>query len=173
MRRKPYSIVLLDEIEKAHPDVFNLLLQVMDEGRLTDSYGRMVDFKNTVIIMQPMKADISAGMISQKKSLSRQWSLVIQSILRTDLQSHLLPQQSMVCQRQHVRLTADWTRTSLWRMDLSRSLHGRMRCTDICRRLTFRKDIEIMGQIKVQKNVGGIEGLCIIEPTVHGDNRGY
>lgn len=51
VRRKPYSIVLLDEIEKAHPDVFNLLLQVMDEGRLTDSYGRTVDFKNTVIIM--------------------------------------------------------------------------------------------------------------------------
>ncbi len=51
VRRKPYSIVLLDEIEKAHADVFNLLLQVMDEGRLTDSYGRMVDFKNTVIIM--------------------------------------------------------------------------------------------------------------------------
>ena len=49
--RKPYSIVLLDEIEKAHSDVFNLLLQVMDEGRLTDSYGRTVDFKNTVIIM--------------------------------------------------------------------------------------------------------------------------
>ena len=51
VRHKPYSIVLLDEIEKAHPDVFNLLLQVMDEGRLTDSYGRTVDFKNTVIIM--------------------------------------------------------------------------------------------------------------------------
>ncbi|WP_321331507.1 ATP-dependent Clp protease ATP-binding subunit [uncultured Bacteroides sp.] len=51
VRRKPYSIILLDEIEKAHPDVFNLLLQVMDEGRLTDSYGRIVDFKNTVIIM--------------------------------------------------------------------------------------------------------------------------
>lgn len=51
VRRKPYSIVLLDEIEKAHSDVFNLLLQVMDEGRLTDSFGRMVDFKNTVIIM--------------------------------------------------------------------------------------------------------------------------
>ncbi|MCD8166170.1 MAG: ATP-dependent Clp protease ATP-binding subunit [Bacteroides sp.] len=51
VRRKPYSIVLLDEIEKAHPDVFNLLLQVMDEGRLTDSYGRVVDFKNTVVIM--------------------------------------------------------------------------------------------------------------------------
>ena len=51
VRRKPYSIVLLDEIEKAHPDVFNILLQVMDEGRLTDSYGRTVDFKNTVIIM--------------------------------------------------------------------------------------------------------------------------
>ena len=51
VRRKPYSIVLFDEIEKAHPDVFNLLLQVMDEGRLTDSNGRTVDFKNTVIIM--------------------------------------------------------------------------------------------------------------------------
>lgn len=51
VRRKPYSIVLLDEIEKAHADVFNLLLQVMDEGRLTDSYGRTVDFKNTIIIM--------------------------------------------------------------------------------------------------------------------------
>ena len=51
VRRKPYSIVLLDEIEKAHPDVFNILLQVMDEGRLTDSYGRTVDFKNTIIIM--------------------------------------------------------------------------------------------------------------------------
>lgn len=51
VRRRPYSIVLLDEIEKAHPDVFNILLQVMDEGRLTDSLGRMIDFKNTVIIM--------------------------------------------------------------------------------------------------------------------------
>ena len=51
VRRKPYSIVLFDEIEKAHPDVYNLLLQVMDEGRLTDSYGRTVDFKNTVIIL--------------------------------------------------------------------------------------------------------------------------
>jgi ATP-dependent Clp protease ATP-binding subunit ClpC len=51
VRRKPYSIVLLDEIEKAHPDVFNILLQVMDEGRLTDSNGRTVDFRNAVIIM--------------------------------------------------------------------------------------------------------------------------
>ena len=51
VRRKPYSIVLLDEIEKAHPDVFNILLQVMDEGRLTDSYGRTVDFKNTIVFM--------------------------------------------------------------------------------------------------------------------------
>lgn len=51
VRRKPYSIVLLDEIEKAHPDVFNILLQVLDEGRLTDNNGRTVDFKNTVIIM--------------------------------------------------------------------------------------------------------------------------
>jgi ATP-dependent Clp protease ATP-binding subunit ClpC len=51
VRRKPYCVVLLDEIEKAHPDVFNLLLQVMDEGRLTDSNGRTVSFRNTIVIM--------------------------------------------------------------------------------------------------------------------------
>src|SRR6185312_6250859 len=51
VRRRPYSVVLLDEIEKAHPDVFNLLLQMLDDGRLTDSQGRQVDFKNCVIIM--------------------------------------------------------------------------------------------------------------------------
>ncbi len=51
VRRRPYSVVLLDEIEKAHPDVFNILLQVLDEGRLTDNYGRVIDFKNTVVIM--------------------------------------------------------------------------------------------------------------------------
>ena len=51
VRRKPYSVVLFDEIEKAHPDVFNVLLQVLDDGRITDSQGRTVDFKNTIIIM--------------------------------------------------------------------------------------------------------------------------
>lgn len=51
VRRKPYSVVLLDEIEKAHPDIFNLLLQILDEGRLTDSCGRMIDFRNTIIIL--------------------------------------------------------------------------------------------------------------------------
>ncbi|MFO7801405.1 MAG: ATP-dependent chaperone ClpB [Desulfovermiculus sp.] len=51
VRRKPYSVILLDEIEKAHPDVFNILLQILDDGRLTDSHGRVVDFKNTIIIM--------------------------------------------------------------------------------------------------------------------------
>ena len=51
VRRRPYSVVLFDEIEKAHPDVFNVLLQILDDGRLTDSKGRTVDFKNTVLIM--------------------------------------------------------------------------------------------------------------------------
>ena len=51
VRRKPYSVVLFDEIEKAHPDVFNIMLQIFDDGRLTDSKGRTVDFKNTLIIM--------------------------------------------------------------------------------------------------------------------------
>ena len=51
VRRKPYSVVLLDEVEKAHPDVFNILLQILDDGRITDSQGRTVDFKNTIIIL--------------------------------------------------------------------------------------------------------------------------
>ena len=51
VRRKPYCVILLDEIEKAHPDVFNVLLQVLDDGRMTDGQGRTVDFKNTVIVM--------------------------------------------------------------------------------------------------------------------------
>ena len=51
VRRRPYAVVLLDEIEKAHPDVFNMLLQIMEEGRLTDSFGRNVDFRNTILIM--------------------------------------------------------------------------------------------------------------------------
>ena len=63
VRRKPYCVVLLDEIEKAHPDVFNILLQVLDEGRLTDNYGRVIDFKNTVVIMTSNLGarDISKG----------------------------------------------------------------------------------------------------------------
>ena len=51
VRRKPFSVVLFDEIEKAHPDIFNSLLQILDDGRLTDAHGRQVDFKNTVIVM--------------------------------------------------------------------------------------------------------------------------
>ncbi|KIO42845.1 ATP-dependent chaperone ClpB [Sanguibacteroides justesenii] len=63
VRRKPYSVVLLDEIEKAHPDVFNILLQVLDDGRLTDNKGRVVDFKNTIIIMT---SNIGAHIIQEK-----------------------------------------------------------------------------------------------------------
>jgi ATP-dependent Clp protease ATP-binding subunit ClpB len=62
VRRKPYSVILLDEIEKAHPDVFNTLLQVLDDGRLTDNKGRTVDFKNTILIMTSnVGADIIQG----------------------------------------------------------------------------------------------------------------
>jgi len=66
VRRKPYSVVLLDEIEKAHPDVFNILLQVLDEGHLTDNYGRVIDFKNTVVIMT---SNVGARDITQSKAL--------------------------------------------------------------------------------------------------------
>src|SRR5688572_12900747 len=66
VRRKPYSVVLLDEIEKAHPDVFNILLQVLDEGHLTDNYGRVIDFKNTVVIMT---SNVGARDITKSKGL--------------------------------------------------------------------------------------------------------
>ena len=59
VRRKPYSVVLFDEIEKAHPDIFNILLQVLDDGRITDSQGRTVDFKNTIIILTSKDGEIS------------------------------------------------------------------------------------------------------------------
>ncbi|GAB1534127.1 MULTISPECIES: ATP-dependent Clp protease ATP-binding subunit [Brevibacillus] len=66
VRRKPYSVILLDEIEKAHPDVFNILLQVLDDGRLTDSKGRTVDFRNTVVIMT---SNVGASMIKKNTTL--------------------------------------------------------------------------------------------------------
>ena len=66
IRRKPYAVILLDEVEKAHPDVMNILLQILDDGRLTDSNGRTVDFKNTVIIMT---SNIGARLITDKKNL--------------------------------------------------------------------------------------------------------
>ncbi|MBC7752593.1 MAG: ATP-dependent chaperone ClpB [Moraxellaceae bacterium] len=66
IRRKPYSVVLLDEIEKAHPDVFNILLQVLDEGRLTDSQGRVVNFKNTIIVMT---SNLGSGVVETATSL--------------------------------------------------------------------------------------------------------
>jgi ATP-dependent Clp protease ATP-binding subunit ClpB len=79
VRRRPYSVVLLDEIEKAHPDVFNTLLQVMDDGRLTDGQGRTVDFKNTVLIMT---SNIRVGGPESSEG----------DELRTELQSHFKPE---------------------------------------------------------------------------------
>jgi ATP-dependent Clp protease ATP-binding subunit ClpC len=66
VRRKPYSVLLLDEIEKAHPDVFNILLQILEEGKLTDAQGRKVDFRNTIVIMT---SNIGASQISKNQSL--------------------------------------------------------------------------------------------------------
>jgi ATP-dependent Clp protease ATP-binding subunit ClpC len=66
VRRKPYSVLLLDEIEKAHPDVFNILLQILEEGKLTDSQGRKVDFRNAIVIMT---SNIGAGQIAKNQTL--------------------------------------------------------------------------------------------------------
>lgn len=76
IRKNPYSVVLLDEIEKAHPDVFNILLQVLDDGRLTDSQGKVVDFKNTVIIMT---SNVGARLITEKITMNLGFSTSSQS----------------------------------------------------------------------------------------------
>ena len=86
VRRKPYSVVLLDEIEKAHPDVFNVLLQVLDDGRLTDGQGRTVDFKNTVIVMT---SNIGSHLI---QSMAGQEHEVIKDAVWEELKSHFRPE---------------------------------------------------------------------------------
>ena len=86
VRRKPYSVILMDEIEKAHPDVFNILLQVLDDGRLTDGQGRTVDFKNTVIVMT---SNIGSKII---QSMVNRDSLEIKEAVFDELKNHFRPE---------------------------------------------------------------------------------
>jgi ATP-dependent Clp protease ATP-binding subunit ClpB len=89
IRRRPYAVILFDEIEKAHPDVFNVLLQVMDDGRLTDSKGRTVDFKNTVLIMT---SNLGAAMLSGEKLKSEHdFDMARESVMRV-LREHFRPE---------------------------------------------------------------------------------
>lgn len=80
VRRKPYSVVLLDEVEKAHPDVFNILLQVLDDGRLTDSQGRTVDFKNTVIIMTSNLGSAAIRELGEDASAAQVKAVVMEAV---------------------------------------------------------------------------------------------
>ena len=95
IRRRPYSVILLDEIEKAHPDVFNMLLQIMEEGRLTDSFGRHVDFKNVILIMT---SNIGAHRITHqdefgftKRDLNVTYEKM-KDMLKTELEDHFRPE---------------------------------------------------------------------------------
>ena len=89
VRRKPYSVVLFDEIEKAHPDVFNILLQVLDDGRITDSQGRCVDFKNTILIMTSnIGANYLLDGIDQNGSISKE----AEDMVMNDLRNHFRPE---------------------------------------------------------------------------------
>jgi ATP-dependent Clp protease ATP-binding subunit ClpB len=92
VRRKPYSVVLLDEIEKAHPDVFNILLQVLDDGRLTDNKGRVVDFKNTIIIMTSNMGShlIQEAMINGKNIDEDQVNKQVMDLLRKSIRPEFL-----------------------------------------------------------------------------------
>ncbi len=89
VRRKPYSVVLFDEIEKAHPDVFNVLLQVLDDGRITDSQGRTVDFKNTILIMT---SNIGAGYLLEGIQEDGSISEEAQEAVLNDLRAHFRPE---------------------------------------------------------------------------------
>ena len=86
VRRKPYSVLLLDEVEKAHPDVFNVLLQVLDDGRLTDGQGRTVDFKNTIIVMT---SNIGSHLI---QSMVGQAHEEIKDAVWEELKNHFRPE---------------------------------------------------------------------------------
>ena len=88
-RRKPYSVVLFDEIEKAHPDVFNVLLQVLDDGRITDSQGRTVDFKNTILIMT---SNIGANYLLEGIRPDGQIDEKAEELVMNDLRSHFRPE---------------------------------------------------------------------------------
>jgi len=89
VRRKPYAVVLFDEIEKAHPDVFNVLLQVLDDGRITDSQGRTVDFKNTILIMTSnIGSQYLLDGIREDGSISES----SQEMVRTELRAHFRPE---------------------------------------------------------------------------------
>jgi ATP-dependent Clp protease ATP-binding subunit ClpB len=91
VRRKPYSVVLFDEVEKAHPDVFNILLQVLDDGRITDSQGRTVDFKNTILIMTSnIGAQYLLDGIDEKGEISEQAESLVMSELRTHFRPEFL-----------------------------------------------------------------------------------
>ena len=89
VRRKPYSVVLFDEIEKAHPDVFNVLLQVLDDGRITDSQGRTVDFKNTILIMT---SNIGSSYLLE--GIDRDGNILdsAQDLVMQDLRNHFRPE---------------------------------------------------------------------------------
>ncbi|MGN0366785.1 MAG: ATP-dependent chaperone ClpB [Suilimivivens sp.] len=89
VRRKPYSVVLFDEIEKAHPDVFNVLLQVLDDGRITDSQGRTVDFKNTILIMT---SNIGASYLLDGIDSNGQISEEAEKMVMNDLRAHFRPE---------------------------------------------------------------------------------
>ena len=97
VRRKPYSVVLFDEVEKAHPDTFNTLLQVLDEGRLTDSLGRTVDFTNTIIIMTSnvgakKVSDFGVGVGFESKTSMAAGKAHVESIIRKELKNKFAPE---------------------------------------------------------------------------------
>ncbi|MBQ1714796.1 MAG: AAA family ATPase, partial [Firmicutes bacterium] len=89
VRRKPYSVVLFDEIEKAHPDVFNVLLQVLDDGRITDSQGRTVDFKNTILIMT---SNIGSEYLLDGITPEGDITEAAASAVQNDLRAHFRPE---------------------------------------------------------------------------------
>lgn len=99
VRRKPYAVILLDEIEKAHPDIFNILLQVLDDGRLTDSQGRTVDFKNTVIIMtsnagafklQPQKTNTMGFAVNEDKQIKQNAKKIVMDEVKRQFKPEFL-----------------------------------------------------------------------------------
>jgi ATP-dependent Clp protease ATP-binding subunit ClpB len=91
VRRKPYSVVLFDEIEKAAPDVFNVMLQILDDGRLTDGQGRVVDFKNVVVIMTSNIGSEFLGMYAGREMSDSEWETVKNRVIE-EMRKHFRPE---------------------------------------------------------------------------------
>jgi ATP-dependent Clp protease ATP-binding subunit ClpB len=175
VRRKPYSVVLFDEVEKAHPDVFNVLLQVLDDGRITDSQGRTVDFKNTILIMT---SNIGASYLLDGIREDGTIEENAQNMVMADLRNHFRPE--FLNRLDEIIMFKPLTKDNIYAIidlliqDLNRRLEDRqisIRLTEEAKQLVADGGYEPMYGARplkryLQKNVETLAARLILEGNV-------